>query len=96
MIYIKDLKDDDIGKWVLYKAAYGEIEKGKIKSWNDKFIFVVYKCNYEWDKFQDYTGCATDPNDLNFATLWEVIRHSYYRKEKALWDEWNNRIKEQK
>ena len=72
MIYIKDLKEEDIGKWVLYKSDYGDAEKGRIKGWNDKFIFVVYKCDGQWDRFQDYTGCAADAGDLNFASEGEV------------------------
>lgn len=48
------------------KNGVGELEKGKIKSWNDNFIFVVYKCDNQWDRFQDYTGCATSPDDLEF------------------------------
>lgn len=73
MIDIGELKKEDIGRWVLYEGSSGEKEKGKIKSWNDKFIFVVYKCNHEWNRFQDFTGCATKPEDLSFTTIEEVI-----------------------
>jgi hypothetical protein len=73
MLDIAELRKEDIGKWVLYTAMHGTTEKGRIKSWNDKFIFVVYKCNGEWDRFQDFTGCATDPKDLRFTSLEEVI-----------------------
>ena len=66
MIDIKKLSKKDIGKWVRYTAHHGETEDGKIKSWNDKFIFVVYKCANNWDRFQDYTGQATNPEDLEF------------------------------
>jgi hypothetical protein len=76
MIYIENLKQEDIGKWVLYTDSVGAIEKGKIKSWNAKYIFVVYKCNFEWDDFKNYTAAATEPNDLNFATLEEVFANS--------------------
>ena len=63
-IDIAQLTKKDIGKWVLYTAPHGEIQKGRIKSWNDIFVFVVYNCDNNWDKFQDYTGCATKPEDL--------------------------------
>ena len=66
MIKIKDLKKEDVGKWVEYTGGAGEKEKGKIKSWNNKFIFVVYKCNNEWDRFQSFTGQATLPKDINY------------------------------
>lgn len=64
-IDIGQLTKADIGKWVLYSDGFKN-EKGRIKSWNDKYIFVVYKCANQWDRFWDYTGCATDPEDLCF------------------------------
>ena len=70
---IAELRKEHIGKWVLYTASHGATEKGRIKSWNDKFIFVVYKCDGNWDKFQDYTAAATDPKDLRFTTIEEVV-----------------------
>ena len=66
MIKIQDLTEGHIGKWVEYTAPHGETERGRIKSWNDKYVFVVYKCAGEWKRFFDYTGQATDPNDLEF------------------------------
>lgn len=59
-------KDKDIGKWVEYKASHGATERGRIKGWNNKFIFVVYKCGGEWDRFKNFTGQATYPRDLKF------------------------------
>ena len=66
MIDIKKLTSKDVGRWVSYTPDYGNIAHGRIKSWNDKYIFVVYKCNNEWDKFQNFTGEATNPQDLVF------------------------------
>lgn len=63
------LKESDRGRWVVYKKnskLSGESEEGRIKSWNKVFIFVVYKCNGEWDRYQDFTGQATKPEDLTF------------------------------
>lgn len=65
-ISIENLKPADVGKWVVYTPLKGASERGRIKSWNDKWIFVVYKCDNNWDKFADYTGCATDPSELNY------------------------------
>ena len=73
MIDIAQLKNEDIGRWVLYEGSDGEKEKGRIKLWNDKFIFVVYKCDSQWDRFQDFTGNATSPESLRFTTLEEII-----------------------
>lgn len=47
----------DIGRWVLYKVKN---EKGRIKSYNDE-------CNDDWDNYQNYTGCATLREDLEFT-----------------------------
>jgi len=69
MLDIAKLTKEDIGRWVVYISPHGTTEKGRIKSWNDKFIFVVYKCDAKWDTFQDYTGCATYPKDLEFTTI---------------------------
>jgi hypothetical protein len=65
MIQMSDLKK---GMWVAYIANQvnygGEIEVGRVKSWNDKFVFVVYKCAENWDRYEDYTGVATKIEDL--------------------------------
>jgi len=66
MIDIKKLKKEDIGKWVEHTSSSGLKATGKLKSWNNKYIFVVYKCAGNWNKFQDYTAIATRPEDLIF------------------------------
>ena len=65
---IEELYENDIGAWVLYTDRMGTKEPGRIKSFNSKYIFVVYKCDNQWDRFLDFTGCATDPEDLVFIT----------------------------
>lgn len=62
MIDIKKLTEKDKGSLVLYKTNY-KGEKGVIKSWNDKYIFVVY--HYEGD-YKRFTASATNPEDLEF------------------------------
>ena len=66
MIEIKRLQETDIGRWVIYKTEF-ENQRGRIKSWNDKWIFVVYHCAGEWDRYQDYTAAATKPEDLMWS-----------------------------
>ena len=63
MINIKELTNKDIGMWVVYKS-FNEKELGRIKFWNDKCIFVVYKCSMDWNNFKDYTGKSTLPENL--------------------------------
>lgn len=69
MIDITKLTDKDIGRWVIYKDGTGDTERGKLKSWNSKIIFVVYHANGNWDAdhWKDYTGQATRPEDLEFV-----------------------------
>lgn len=64
-INIKKLKNKDIGRWVEY-CGFKERSKGRIKSWNEKWVFVVYKCDENWEKYSDYTAIATAPKDLTF------------------------------
>ena len=65
MINIATLrKPIDNGRWVMYIPSR---QLGKIKSWNDKWIFVVWKCDNNWKQYYNYTGCATDPKELRFA-----------------------------
>jgi len=66
MISINTLKEEDVGREVNYTNGVGKKEHGRIKSWNDKWIFVVYHCAEDWDNFRDYTAAATDPRDLEF------------------------------
>jgi len=68
MIDIERLEKKDIGRWVVYNKnrPTNAGEEGKIKSWTRTVVFVVYSCDNDWSNFQSYTGCATDPNDLDF------------------------------
>ncbi len=67
MIDITKLKEDDIGKWVEYSPLKNHIEIGRIKSWNDKWVFVVYGCCGQWFRYQEYSATATAPKNLTFA-----------------------------
>ena len=72
MINVQELSHRDIGRWVEYEDAVGRKEKGRIKSWNNKWIFVVYNCDNKWDEFENYTGCATNPRDLIYSHISEI------------------------
>lgn len=63
---IQNLTKEHIGKWVKYTPSAGESEVGRIKSWNDRWVFVVYNCDHNWSDYQDYTAAATNPKDLIF------------------------------
>lgn len=70
MIDISKLTDEDVGRWVVYTDGVGDTERGKIKSWNDSGIFVVYDAagNWDADHWKDYTAAHTRPEDLQFLS----------------------------
>ena len=57
------------GMKVHYTAPYGTTENGIIKDLNDSqtIAWVVYKCDDEWSNYQNYTGCATNIQDLSIG-----------------------------
>ena len=63
---INNLKKEDIGRKVIYTDNIGQKEYGRIKSWTENWVFVVYNCADDWDNYQNYTAAATDQNDLEF------------------------------
>jgi len=62
------LEELKVGMWVKYWSYADIILKGRVKSWNDMWVFVVYYCDGDWDNFEDYTGCATRLEDLRSCT----------------------------
>lgn len=52
------------GDWVKYCPEYGDPVIGRVKSWNYKFVFVVYHCDDNWDDFERYTAAGTKRNHL--------------------------------
>ena len=66
MTLLNSLTKADVGQWVEY-ADHNTTEKGRIKWFNDKWIFVVFNCADEWDKFQDYTAAACAPESITFV-----------------------------
>lgn len=66
-IKIESLTDADVGRWVLYAPRFSYRENGRVKSWNEKFIFVVYGNAAMARNWQDYTAAATLPLDLDWV-----------------------------
>ena len=70
MNQITKLTEDDLWKRVIYKAfcVWDTEEEWVIKSFNNesKTAFVVYKCNWDWSNYQNYTGQGTNYCDLTF------------------------------
>jgi hypothetical protein len=53
-----------VGDKVTYVPEVGPKECGIVKKITDQYVFVVYKCDGEWDRYYDYTGAATPPERL--------------------------------
>jgi hypothetical protein len=66
MIDISKLTRDDIGRWVKFKGFSGKEEIGKLKFWNDRYIFVVFHCDDNWGNYADYTGESVNSCNLEF------------------------------
>ena len=68
-IQIENLNESHKGRWVEYRCyPEAKLEKGRIKCWNKDYIFVVYNSDSDWDDYASYSGCATDPLDLDYTT----------------------------
>ena len=59
MIAIEDLKDRDVGRFILYHPHYGKHERGVLSSWSNGFVFV---------RFRSLTGEACRPEDVSFES----------------------------
>lgn len=83
MIPITDLNEKDVGRWVRYRANHGALEWGRLKTWNDKFIFVVYNWAAKQAAWMNYTAASTKPEQLEFDMNLpiEILR------------EWNEKIR---
>lgn len=57
------------GDKVTYCPAHGAKEKGIVKEVRDKIAFVVYHCDNEWDRYEEYTGAATNISDLKLGWM---------------------------
>jgi len=58
------ISDAQKGQWVEYQAGGSAPEVGRIKTWDDTHIFVVYSCAHDWDRYEEFTGVATAPGTL--------------------------------
>ena len=56
-------KDFKKGMFVTRLTPYSS-ERGRVKSVTKEWVFVVYKCNEEWDTYTEYTANATDRKEL--------------------------------
>ncbi len=57
------------GTKVYYTSPHGTKENGIVKDFNDSktIAWVVYKCDGEWGNYKNYTGEATNIQDLNYG-----------------------------
>jgi hypothetical protein len=53
----KPVSNPEFGQWVgvnTLNNGQEDYSAGRIKSWNEKDIFVVFKCDGNWNRFSDY------------------------------------------
>lgn len=57
------------GMKVHYTSPYCTKDNGVVKSVSEKYAFVVYHCNNDWDNYKDYTGACTNIEDLTIGWI---------------------------
>lgn len=81
MINIGQLTPRQVGEYVTYTDGVGDTERGRLKSFTDTTVYVVFKCGDQWDNYQNYTGQGCSPADLVFidpaARRDNCIEHYY-------------------
>jgi len=73
MLDLSKLTEEDIGRWVRYSVLdyKGNLlyeSFGRIKTWNERYVFVVYeRPGRDMNRFMQYAPQATCPDDLEFV-----------------------------
>jgi len=57
-------EDLRVGLKVTYTSPDNTTENGIIKAFSGNNVWVVFHCNNQWSKYYDYTGQATNIEDL--------------------------------
>ncbi len=71
----------DVGRWVRFDYQHGESVYGKFRYSSEKYAFVVFSCNSDWDNFQAYTSESCDPEQCTFVESPEVDIGRAFQKE---------------
>jgi hypothetical protein len=69
----EDLKVGD----KVYYSSFSKIENGIVKEipkHDDIAVFVVYHCDGNWDRFEEYTGALTYIFDLSLGWKEEAFK----------------------
>jgi len=68
MVALEKLVESDKGRYVwYYDQGANKGQLGRVKSWNDTVMFVVYNCGNQWNDFENYTAAATNPAHLTWS-----------------------------
>jgi hypothetical protein len=74
-VKLEELTERDKGRWIVWTdPGMVTTHKGRLKSWNHLFIFVVFKCGNNWVKFQDYTAEACQPGECRFLAPYHPVQ----------------------
>ena len=61
------LRPEDVGRFVKYAPFGNKLEYGRIKSWNDTWVFVVYGIAAMAPDWRNYTAAATEAGHLDWV-----------------------------
>lgn len=74
-VRLDELSDKDVGRWIIWlDPNLQTTKKGRLKSWNNLFAFVVFNCNDQWNKFQNYTPEACAPKECRFLAPYHPVQ----------------------
>lgn len=72
------------GDRVHYTTHHGAIENGIVKSIGGmNTVFVVYRCNDDWDHYAEYTGSRTPLEDLSLGWAEQKNPHPFTEEDLA-------------
>lgn len=65
------------GQRVHYAPEFGRKENGIVKEITEHAVFVVYKCDGDWNNYKKYTGANTSSADIypGWITENEYVKH---------------------
>lgn len=64
-IDISLLSEKDAGRWVQWLDSTNEAMNGRIKDWDDEYVYVVFDAD-DWENYIDFESSPTDPRYLKF------------------------------
>jgi hypothetical protein len=56
MTFFKGARPLERGDWVTYSSPGSLPMTGRVKGFNSEWVWVVFYCQRDWDRYQSFTG----------------------------------------